>query len=310
MALSIYNIRKWYLMLTGKSVLHVHQDMGKYFTVGALCGYFNNLTEKVTSLPQLLSTDDLPKYKMPSGRLVTFPVAIFQYGLGAYDLFLATGDAPYKTKFLQCCQWAIAHQEPSGAWNTFFFKYPHNPYGAMSQGEGVSLLLRGYKETHNEEWLAAAKKAIDFMLKPLSEGGCTAYGADGGVTLCEYTHLPVVMNGWIFAWFGLYDYILATNDKGRYRQLLNQSEKTLEATLPAFSCRYWSLYDKSGKMASPFYHQLHIAQMQALATVTGKATYKHYAERWERYLHNPVFTAIAFVKKAWQKIIEKEEWSA
>ncbi|MGI6222582.1 MAG: D-glucuronyl C5-epimerase family protein [Prevotella sp.] len=309
MALNTYNIRKWYRMLTGKSVLHVHQDMGKAFATDKLRGYFNNLTEKVTFLPQLLNTDELPQYKMPSGKLVTFPVAIFQYGLGAYDLYLLTGDATYKNKFIQCCQWAVQHQEPSGAWNTFFFKYPHYPYGAMSQGEGASLLLRGYQETHNENWLAAAKRAIDFMLLPLSEGGCTQYHDDGGVVLCEYTHLPIVMNGWVFAWFGLHDYVLATHDNERYIKLLEQSEKSLEATLPSFSCRYWSLYDLSGKMASPFYHRLHIAQMQALYLVTNKTVYKTFAEKWERDLHNPLFKSIAFIRKAWQKIREKEAWT-
>ena len=40
MGLSVYNIKKWWLMLSGKSVLHVNQDMGKQFSVGKLEGYY------------------------------------------------------------------------------------------------------------------------------------------------------------------------------------------------------------------------------------------------------------------------------
>lgn len=289
--------------------MHVHQNLGKAFCKNHLQGYYNNLTEKVTSAPELLLTEALPEYATPSGWSVTFPVDIFQYGLGAYDLYLLTGGEHYKRKFFQCVQWALEHQETSGAWSTFFFKYPNHPYGAMAQGEAASLLLRAYKERGDETLLTAAKKAIDFMLQPRSEGGCTDYSENGDVVLCEYTHLPIVINGWIFAWFGLYDFVLATKDHGHYSELLNRSEKTLASALPSFTCGYWSLYDTSKKMASPFYHRLHIAQMQAMFMVTGNAIYDHYAKEWDRDLKNPFYKAIAFVRKAWQKIWEKEAWA-
>lgn len=90
MALSVYNIKKWFLMLTGRSILHVNQDLGRYFSAAEVKGYYNNLTEKVTRLQPLLDTEDLPTSPDESGGHVLFPVAIFQYGLGAYDLYLAS----------------------------------------------------------------------------------------------------------------------------------------------------------------------------------------------------------------------------
>lgn len=308
MALNVYNIKKWYRMLTGKSVMHVNQDLGKDFDTKEIRGYYNNLTEKVTSLPQILNTDELPLYTVPSGKKVTFPVDIFQYGLGAYDLYLLTHDSHYLRKFMQCCSWAIEHQEESGAWNTFFFQYPNAPYGGMSQGEAASLLVRAYKETGKKEYIDAAKRAIDFMLKERSLGGCTEYGDNGQVILCEYTHLPVVLNGWIFAWFGLYDFVKMTNDKSTYYDLLHKSQKTMVAMLPVFSCGYWSYYDTVGKMTSPFYHRLHIAQMQAMYILTSDETFDNYAKRWNKNLHNPLYKLFAFIRKAMQKIMEKEQW--
>ena len=73
-------------MLTGKSVLHVNQNLGKTFAVGQLTGYYNNLTEKVTMLPELLQTDGLPTLHTEKGGDEFFPLAIFQYGVGADEL--------------------------------------------------------------------------------------------------------------------------------------------------------------------------------------------------------------------------------
>ena len=123
MALTIYNIRKWYKMLTGKSILHVTQDLGKVFTIDKISGYYNNLTQKVLKQPELLGTNELPLIITETGQKIYFPVAIFQYGLGSYDLYLETGNKKYFAKFLQCCNWAIAHQDVSGAWSNFFFIY-------------------------------------------------------------------------------------------------------------------------------------------------------------------------------------------
>ena len=101
MAITVYNLRKWYKMLTGKNILHVNQGMGQCFSPGRVNGYFNDLTEKVLKEPELLHTKKLPVVKAESGENITFPVAIFQYGLGAYDLFLQTGRNEYLDKFNQ-----------------------------------------------------------------------------------------------------------------------------------------------------------------------------------------------------------------
>lgn len=39
---------------------------------------------------------------------------------------------------------------------------------------------------------------------------------------------------------------------------------SLLARLPMYDAQFWSFYDTSGALASPFYHRLHIAQLEAL----------------------------------------------
>lgn len=296
-------IKRWYLMLTGKSIWHVNQDIGKSFAVDTIKGYYNNMTEKVTKLPDLLENEGLPLLNT-GGKDVEMPVAIFQYGLGSYDLYLQTGENRYLNKFNQTVKWAIEHQDDKGRWNTFFYVYTHHPYGAMAQGEGASLLLRAYTHTGEQKYIEAAKKAIDYMLLPVEEGGTTIY-RNSDIILAEYTHLPIVMNGWIFAWWGLYDYVLTTKDEGHYKALLSKSCESLINCLPNFRTSYWSKYDLAGMMASPFYHNLHIAQMQAMYILTGERIFDDYAKRWQRQQKNIACNTIAFVIKAIQKLREK-----
>ena len=301
MALNTYNIKKWYLMLTGQSILHVNQGIGRYFSTTELKGYYNNMTEKVSRLPELLCSDELPLTPDEKGGQVYFPVAIFQYGLGAFDLFIASEekDKRYINKFMQCAEWAVNHLEPSGAWNNFFFRYPQHPYGAMAQGEGASLLLRAYAHTGDSRYFDSAQKAIDFMLEPLNKNGTL----DNNILL-EYTHLPAVMNGWIFAWWGLYDYVLVTNDMWKYKNIMDKSCQALEEHLPMFTNNYWSMYDLAGHIASPFYHHLHIAQMQAMYELTGHDIFNQYAQRWQHNEQRHMCRYRAFCVKVLQKIIE------
>lgn len=304
MALTLYNIKKWYKMVTGRSVLHVNQDIGKCFSTQTVKGYYNNLTDKVKMQPELLGTDALPKIVLEGGKEVVFPVAIFQYGLGAYDLYLTTGDEQYLKKFLQSVEWTSTHQEDNGAWQNFSHLYPDHPYGAMAQGEATSLLVRAYIHTGEDLYLKQARTSLDFMLKTVADGGTSVYHEDE-LILLEYTHKPAVMNGWIFALFGLYDYVLATDDQSTYSAKMQLSIETLKKYLPRFSNSFWSMYDLDGHYASPFYHNLHIAQMQALHALTNEDVFIDYARKWERYSKNPFKKGTAFVIKACQKIVEK-----
>ncbi len=290
-------------MLTGKSVWHVNQDLGNFFAKDQIRGYYNNMMEKVVKLPDLLENNDLPKLNLENGKFTYFPVAIFQYGLGCYDLFLKTNDRKFEKKFLQCVEWTVVHQDIKGRWNNFSHYSPDAPYGAMAQGEAASLLIRAYIHTGKYVFLKAAKDALDFMILPLEEGGTTKYVGED-IFLMEYTFKDVVMNGFIFSWWGLYDYVLVTHDNGKYKQVLDNSLKTLVKILPQFRCSYWSMYSLDGLIASPFYHNLHIAQMQALFKLTGNRIFDDYAKIWLRQQKNPLCKGIAFIRKAIQKILE------
>lgn len=297
----MYNVKKWAKMLCGKSISHVNQGIGKIYSLHDIKGYYNDLTEKVTK-DKNYNNLILPMLKIENGTKILFPIDIFQYGLGSYDLYLLKKKKIFLKKFKLCTEWAIDNQELNGSWNTFFFKQPEAPYSSMAQGEGISLLLRAYKEFHDPKCLKAAKKAIKFMIAPLDDGGTARY-VDEEVYFQEYTNKPTVLNGWIFSLFGLYDYLKIVNDD-KIKDIYDKSIRTLINRMEDYDNFYWSKYDIDKMLASPFYHKLHIAQLEVMHNITGEKIFGEYAKKWENYTKNPFNRIKAFAIKAYQKIIE------
>ena len=302
MSVSLFKIKKWFNMLRGKSLYHVNQTAGLCYSVDKVEGYYNNLTEKVTRFPY--PNNQIPITQDDDGSKREFSIAIFQYGLAAYDLMLMHIDeANSEKKFMNCVNWAMEHQEESGAWLAMESVNPVEPYSAMAQGEGASLLVRAYLKYGDEKYLKAAGKAVKFMLTPINNGGVAEYAADGGIRLHEYTYMPLVLNGWIFAAWGLLDYAKVTGD-GEIMKSWELTTKTMADELKLFDAGYWSKYTVGKTMASPFYHNLHIAQLNVMADLTGIVAFKEYADKFSDYGSSWLNGKRAFIKKAIQKITE------
>ena len=299
MSVSIYKIKKWYKMMTGQSISHVNQGVGTCYSKYGIAGYYNDLTEKVTKdAPEIL----VPKYYVDTGEEIFFPIGIFQYGLAAYDLFLKSQEPVYRKKMLACADWAVENQTEDGGWVTFAFETPEHPYSSMAQGEGISLLVRAHLETQKEAYLTAAHKAKDFMLKSIPEGGTTDYSGED-VCFYECTHDPLILNGWIFSLWGLYDYCKYCDDTDA-QSILESSLGSLKKKLPEFDMKYWSKYEDGKRICSPFYHKLHIAQLTVMYDLFGDPVYREYADIWQEYQSRSWNRKRAFLKKVCQKLFE------
>ena len=122
MGISIYKIKKWTKMLSGNSISHVDQGIGKIYSVDSIKGYYNDLTEKVTKREDLGS--EVPMSSVDTGETIFFPIEIFQYGLGAYDLFLLKNDNKMLEKVSAAANWAVENQQEDGSWVTFTYENP------------------------------------------------------------------------------------------------------------------------------------------------------------------------------------------
>lgn len=300
-------LKRWGKMLTGKTAVAVEQGSGRTYEVGQLSGYYNDLTGKVTG-STLLDEGGVPVSVIAGGARVHFPIAIFQYGLGCYDLSILRSDEV--ERFLDalrvCSDWALGAQRDDGSWNAF------GPIGSakysvssMAQGEGCSMLLRAHAVFGDERYRVAALKAAEFMLIDIDNGGVSSH--DGGeLFLEEYPQRPrrSVMNGWVFSLFGLYDASLVDS---RFAGPFERSAETLACHLDDYDAGFWSYYDLEKRIASPAYHHLHIAQLHTMADLSGNARFAVKAEIYERYQESAVNRRKAIAKKALQKMIEKTD---
>lgn len=301
MSLNFNNIKKWTKMIFGKSISHVKQGVGKCYSFEEVKGYYNDLTNKVLRDKKHLNQEDVFFYTVNNKKNCVVGIDIFQYGIATYDLYLLGYEKELMlNKFSNYLKWAIDNQLNNGCWNAVEFRYKQYPYSAMAQGEGASLLIRGYVKFKDKNMLLCAKKALDFMLRTVENGGCCEETKDD-LIFYEFIKTPYVYNGWIFAMFGLLDYYIVTKDK-YYKIKLDKTINTFKSILPKMDNGYWSMYRNDATIASPFYHDLHIALLKVLYDYTSDPVFKEYSEKFEKYQKKFSNRIKAFWKKAGQKI--------
>jgi heparosan-N-sulfate-glucuronate 5-epimerase len=225
------------------------------------------------------------------------PIAIAQWGLGNYNLFVRTGSAEAREKFVKASDWLCEQLENNvhgfHVWNHYFdweyrqrLKAPW--YSGLAQGQGISLLVRAHAETGEEKYLSAAALAFRSFLVDVESGGVKFEDAEKNTWFEEYLVSPPthILNGFIWATWGVYDYFLATGSRDAM-SLFAAAVKTLEANLSRYDLGFWSRYELSGTLlpmiASPFYHRLHVTQLFVMYRITSLKVFEQYARRWENY---------------------------
>jgi hypothetical protein len=225
------------------------------------------------------------------------PIAISQWGLGNFNLFLRAKSDAARKKSLIAADWLVERLEDNSfgvpVWNHDFDWEYRTPlkapwYSGLAQGQGISLLVRVWKETGNPDYLDAATRAFISFSKPTHEGGVTFTDEQGDLWFEEYIVSPPthILNGFIWAAWGVYDFFLASKAESAQR-LFKQSVETIRRNLDRYDLGFWSLYEQSGTMlpmvASPFYHQLHVAQLRVMHRLTGEEAFSRTADCWEGY---------------------------
>lgn len=180
------------------------------------------------------------------------PVGIAHYALGNWDLWLETQDNQYKVKFLKMADWFCENLVSKGDFGVWEYKFDYPRFqlkapwpSAMSQGEGISILVRAYQLTEDERYLECAQGALGSFKASLEEGGVRYRDERGFIWYEEYPSLvkpPHVLNGFIFALFGLYDFYKITGSKEAL-SLFNEGIETLKANLGQWDLGIWSRYD-------------------------------------------------------------------
>lgn len=227
---------------------------------------------------------------------VFFSITIFNYAIGLIDNFSTRSNNLSTIKLI--LNWTILNQEDDGSWRNKYEVKVHNmPSGwtsAMGQGLGISFLVRCYNMD-----LLTKEKADLYIKRAITYMYCDELVSnhDGNLILQEFSGTSEsVLNGYIFAIYGLHDYYLFSGDKSYF----NKSVKVLLKILPKYNFMYyWSFYSLSKTVTSSFYHKLHIEMMDSLFHLTNHKLFLVQRNKWNNGLK---FRIVFIILKSFQKL--------
>jgi heparosan-N-sulfate-glucuronate 5-epimerase len=167
----------------------------------------------------------------------------------------------------------------------------------MAQGEAISVLLRAHALDSSSGYGDAAERASRPFLSDIGQGGVVwRSGAELFLEEIANEHAPHVLNGCIFALWGIWELWKRTGDRELAR-IIEACVDTLRRWLPRFDTGWWTRYSlllsagDQPHIATLKYHQFHIAQMHVLAQMFSEPRFEEAARRWTSYVGDPASRA-------------------
>ena len=186
------------------------------------------------------------------------------------------------------------------------FYGPQAPWiSALSQAQGISLLLRASQIFPDPRIEEIAQRAYRAFLFPVKEGGVVSCFPDGSPVFEEYPTDPPsqVLNGHIYVLIAIYDFAKFWDDAAAF-DLFYRAVLGLKNNLHRYDTGFWNYYDlhPTKRLTAPMYVKVHIRLLHILAELSGDAFFRTVAARWQTYLNNPVCKLRWLVGKSFEKI--------
>jgi heparosan-N-sulfate-glucuronate 5-epimerase len=220
------------------------------------------------------------------------PISIAQYALANMTAF-RRGEASRERRARAQLDWLVSAQCRDGEWTGCWVmahddpKYPwlRTPWSsALTSGNAISALLRGWQLFDDNAYGEAGHLAYEGLHAARDQALYEEAGSE--LWYEEYPGVPPVhvLNGHVYALFGVADYARVTGDStadARWRR----AAATALSRLAEFDLGYWSAYDLRWREPVTLHYQknIHIPQMRILAALTGEPEFGVVADRWERY---------------------------
>jgi heparosan-N-sulfate-glucuronate 5-epimerase len=267
-------------------------------------GYYNDFRVHLAVHAHEPAEGRLALEMLTRNRTYVHPIVVVQLGIGAW--MLVNRDPGWREVVARTAEWIVDEMDADGLL-PFLYRYPHtyqlDPpwYSAMAQGEVASFLIRAARTLGEPELQAAAVKAG----RPLVAGDTplVSMTADGPV-LQEYPTDPPshVLNGWIYALWGLYDLSVSMPDPEPFGGAFLAGVDTLSVRLSRYEIgRNWSRYDlfphPVANIASPFYHRLHIELLVAMNALAPRDAFVDCAAKWRAGAENQIVRSAAIARK-------------
>src|SRR5262245_6841657 len=252
---------------------------GSNVQVGKVLGYYLDYRRKT----QAPAADEVERL---------LPVALAQVALGWWER-MVDGEPEALIPFDRACAAIVRRAEPSSDGARWVYDIPVPKYGlrpgwcsAMAQGQIASVLVRAYLASGDPARAQLACDAVSPLARTSASDLVTLTGA--GPVLEEYPSMPPshVLNGWVYALWGLLDVHLVL-DHGPAGRGFDEGIACLRRMLGAYDTGWWTRYSlfplPLGDLAKPLYHRVHIDQQRVLHRLTGFAEFDEAARRWSSY---------------------------
>lgn len=222
------------------------------------------------------------------------PVTIAQYALYSHER-AGRGVPGSREAFLAQVRYLRDVQRPDGAYpcGTGYPEYGVRPgfLSAMAQGTAASALIRAFAFSNDSSFRDAAVGALEPLKTDVRRGGVTFIRSGDAFFEEVASEEPChILNGHLFAAFGIYDISRFGFADRELLMLHQQAVETLLRWLPYYDAGGWSYYQLAVRdanvrhFAHMSYHQLHVAQLQVYAVMTGRPEFAAAARRWDAAL--------------------------
>ncbi|NND35269.1 MAG: hypothetical protein HKN76_21960 [Saprospiraceae bacterium] len=244
------------------------------------------------------------------GKPHYYPISIGQVGLAIFHQYVTHQD-PYRLKeFLRIADWFVDNKSEDETMGTYWLtEVPKPEYqvdspwkSAFTQSRALSILLRAWQATGEPHYLQIASNALRPFEHDIADGGVAIRRKSEEVFYEEYVaRFPTrVLDGHIFALFGLYDYVRAV-DHTEYvssrelaHRLFDEGISGLIEALPKFDLGYWVLFNRCQVPGYPKfdpctinYLQLVCTQLDILYKITGRNELEKYRKKFSNYQRWP-----------------------
>ncbi|MFF1571190.1 cell wall-binding repeat-containing protein [Leifsonia sp. NPDC058292] len=227
------------------------------------------------------------------------PVAYAQYGISALLEYQRTGQKLWLDRAIRQGDRLIATRTDSGGawWYPYTFPWTYYQrtltapwWSGMAQGEALSLFTRLAEATHDSRWDTAADHTFASFTRPHSTTApWSSLVIDKHLYFEEYAgdQPPLlVLNGHVFALFGLYDYWKHTGNATAARYFDGGATTVLERMMPLVRVEggvsYYCVqadYCQSPLWQNKNYHPIHSWQLDTLARLTGDSRFTTWSDQ-------------------------------
>lgn len=224
------------------------------------------------------------------------PVTISHYALYCYQR-MCDGDQSACKDFLRHADYLLQVQRENGAYvyDQSLPEYGLSPgwCSCLPQGEAASVLMRAFIVTSEKRYRDGALRALEPLRHDVADGGVSIVRG-GTVFFEEIAQQPAhILNGHLSAAFAVWEMCRFRFAPCSFADLHAAAVETLLRWLPYYDADGWSYYQlaiRAGgerRYSTIFYHQLHIAELEIYAAMTGRSEFLEMSRQWRLGLTRP-----------------------